>query len=271
MTTYKSHYVLLATISFLLIPCLAQEGFIKTATYTAEQDQEILKLYEPLRVADVSDGLDMVGLQDIGLMDPKIRPLWRDTENFKHKFVGVAVTVRYVPANMRVGRMEAEQFRKWEGEWYSQLSPEPFVEHLRKGSVIVIDAHEDGDSGTIGSNNILGWKVKGAVGVVTSGGARDTDEIIKEQVPLYYARPARGIRPGRNLVESVNQPITCGGVLVRPGDIVVADGDGVVVVPREKAKEVAEYAHIILKGDKDGRRNLYERLGMPMDDTVKPD
>jgi hypothetical protein len=59
----------------------------------------------------------------------------------------------------------------------------------------------------------------------------------------------RGIRPGRNEIESVNRPIECGGVLVRPGDVIVADGDGVVVVPREKAQEVAEYAKAIVQGN----------------------
>ena len=141
---------------------------------------------------------------------------------------------------------------------------------LRPGSIVVIDGGEDGDTGTIGSNNTLSWKIRGARGVVTSGGARDTDEIIKEKIPLYYRRPGRGIRPGRNEVESVNRPIMCGGVLVRPGDIVVADGDGVIVVPREHALPVAQSARQILEGDKAGRRKLYEKLGMPPDRTVLP-
>ena len=78
------------------------------------------------------------------------------------------------------------------------------------------------------------------MGVVTSGGPADSDEIIVERVPAYYRRLARGIRPGGNELESVNRPVTCGGVLVRPGDVVIADGDGVVVVPRENAAEVAQ-------------------------------
>jgi regulator of RNase E activity RraA len=65
-------------------------------------------------------------------------------------------------------------------------------------------------------------------------------------VPAYFKRLARGIRPGRNELESVNRPVTCGGVLVRPGDVVVADGDGVVVVPRERASEVAQAARQFL-------------------------
>jgi hypothetical protein len=114
------------------------------------------------------------------------------------------------------------------------------------------------------------WKTRGAVGVVTSGGARDTDEIIKEKIPLYFRVPGRGIRPGRNEVESVNRPVTVGGVLVRPGDVVVADGDGVIVVPREQAAAVARAARAVLEGDKAARRKLYEKLGLPADSTVAP-
>jgi len=105
--------------------------------------------------------------------------------------------------------------------------------------------------------------------VVTSGGARDTDEIIKQKVPVYYRQPGRGIRPGRNEVESVQRPVTIGGVLVRPGDVIVADGDGVVCVPREHAEAVASAARKILESDKAGRRKLYEKLGLPPDKTIK--
>jgi regulator of RNase E activity RraA len=136
--------------------------------------------------------------------------------------------------------------------------------------VIVIDAGEDNDTGSIGSYNILAWKLRGAVGVVTSGGARDTDEIIKQKMPLYLRRLGRGIRPGRNEVESVNRPVMVGGVLVRPGDVIVADGDGVVVVPRERAEAVARVARRVHESDKAGRRDLYDRLGLPADASVRP-
>jgi len=245
------------------------KNFILAKSYSPEEDARILKLFEGLRVADVSDGMDIAGLQDVGLMSPEIRPLWRDTENFEHQIRGIAVTVRYVPANKRASKMTPEEFKQWEGKWYHELSPEPFVELLRPGSVIVIDGGEDGDTGTIGSNNSLVWKSRGARGIITSGGARDTDEVIKQKMPLYYRRPGRGIRPGRNEVESVNRPVMCGGVLVRPGDVIVADGDGVIVVPREHAEAVATAARAILDEDKTGRRKLYEKLGMPLDRTVK--
>ena len=104
---------------------------------------------------------------------------------------------------------------------------------------------------------------------VTDGTARDTDEIATQKVPLYFRGVGRGIRPGRNEIESVNRPVVVGGILVRPGDVVVADGDGVIVVPREHAEDVAEYAHAILEGDKAARRGLYERLGLPEDDSVR--
>ena len=94
--------------------------------------------------------------------------------------------------------------------------------------------------------------------------------MIKEKIPLYLKRIGRGIRPGRNEVESVNRPIMCGGVLVRPGDVVVADGDGVIVVPREEAEAVAKAANKILDSDKAARRELYQKLQMPLDKTVTP-
>jgi 4-hydroxy-4-methyl-2-oxoglutarate aldolase len=128
-----------------------------------------------------------------------------------------------------------------------------------------------GDVGSVGSFNSLFWVSKGARGIVSNGGVRDTDEIIKEKIPVYMdlMNRGRGIRPGRNEIESVNQPVSVGGVLVRPGDVIVADGDGVVVVPREHAAKVAEYAHEILSKDKAGRKGLYEELGIPLDKTVE--
>jgi len=248
----------------------AGKNFIPTRVYKAKDDEQILKLFDGLRVADVSDGMDKVGLTNTGLMSPEIHALWKDTIHYTHRFIGIALTVRYVPTNKPPAPpMETGAFDRWVGQWYNKLSSEPFVPLIREGTALVIDDAPDSDVGSIGSNNIMGWKAKGCVGVVTNATARDTDEIATEKVPLYFRKPGRGIRPGRNEIESVNRPIVCGGVLVEPGDIIVADGDGVIVVPREHAKEVAEYAKAIIEGDKAGRRNLYKKLGLPPDDSVK--
>ena len=255
-------------------PIVAQTGGIAADRSSAPTDAELLELYDGLRVADVSDGMDVVGLRDVGLMDTRIQALWKDVDAFDHQFRGIAVTVRYLPHNRVVPNpMAPEEFARWEGQWYTELSSEPFADSLRAGSVVVIDASGDGDTGSVGSFNSLDWVARGAVGIVTTGSVRDTDEIVKQRVPLYMdpLERGRGIRPGRNVVESVNRPVEIGGVLVRPGDVVVADGDGVIVVPREHAVAVAEAARRVLESDMAARRGLYERLGRPLDRTVVPD
>ena len=251
-------------------------GFITTIdaqnperSYT---DQELLELFEGLRVADVSDGMDMVGLPDIGIMDQKIVALWKDIDDLSHIFCGIAVTARYVPTNKVVKMpMGKEEFQKWEGGWYSQISDEPFVPLIKEGTALVLDVEGDGDTGSVGSFNSLDWFSRGARGIVSNGGVRDTDEIIKQKIPVYLDMDnrGRGIRPGRNEIESVNKPVSIGGVLIEPGDVIVGDGDGVIVVPRQHAHRVAEFAREILKKDKQARRSLYEKLEIPLDKTVK--
>jgi regulator of RNase E activity RraA len=212
--------------------------FIPYQQYSQEENQRILKLYGPLRVSDVSDGMDTVGLQDIGIVDESIHPLWKDTEKFTHRIVGIAVTARYVPTNKRLAKTTDKDVEYW----YDNITGEPFMDALFPGCVLVIDAEGDNDTRSIGSTNILDWQKLGMRGLITSGGLADSDEIIYHKVPAYHKRMGRGFRPGRNEIESVNRPITLGGVLVRPGDVVMADGDGVIVVPREHAEEVAKAA-----------------------------
>jgi regulator of RNase E activity RraA len=253
-----------------LEPPRSGTNYITTPVFAAEDDLQLLEAFRNLRVADVTDGMDALGLQNVGLMNPEIHPLWRDPVHFAHRFIGIAVTARYVPTQKPpAGERAVEDYDRWAGNWYNRLSPEPFQALLRPGSALVIEDAPDADVGSIGSNNILSWKLRGCVGVITSATARDTDEIITQKIPLYLKHPGRGIRPGRNELESVNRPIVCGGVLVIPGDVIVADGDGVLVVPRAHAHAVASYARRIMEGDKAGRRALYEKLGLPSDKSVE--
>lgn len=259
-------------ISFCFLSLISIGAVLAQETTKEVSDDRLLELYADLRVADVSDGMDMAGLRDVGLMDPEIEALWKDIDHFSHRFCGIAVTARYVPSNKKVpNNMTPEEFRKWEGNWYGEISPEPFTAYLKEGSVIVIDNQGDGDTGSTGSANILSWKEKGAVGLVSAGGVRDTDEIIRQRNPVYMdlSKRGRGIRPGRNEIESVQKPVVVGSVLVTPGDVIVADGDGVIVVPREEAVFVAEMAHIIMEKDKAARKGLFEKLGLEKDFTVE--
>jgi regulator of RNase E activity RraA len=165
--------------------------------------------------------------------------------------------------------MTAAAYDAWAGDWYDKRSSELYADLIRKGTALVIEDVPGADVGSIGSYNILEWKNRGCLGVVTCATARDTDEITMERVPLYFKGPGRGIRPGRNELESVNRPVVCGGVLVIPGDIVVADGDGVVVVPRAQAEAVTAYARKIMESDQDGRRTLYRKAGLKEDVSVR--
>lgn len=241
-------------------------------------DEVLLELYRGARVTDVVDGLVTCGYMDVGVMDPIISPLWRDVENMSHRISGIAVTARYAPTNrpMHPGadltKPENYQvYRNWRGMWYSQLSGEPFMKFIKKGTVVVIDNKDDNDTGTTGSKNIMDWQEKGAVGLVTVGGVRDIDEIILQKNPVYmdYNDRGRGERIGRNELLEVQVPVVVGGVLVYPGDVIVGDSDGVVVVPRRVAVRVGQIAYMELVADIRGRRALFEKLGMKMNETVE--
>ena len=235
--------------------------------------KEILALYRDLRVTDVLDGMDLIGLQDIGLMKKDIRPLWRDVDKFSHRIVGFAITVRHVPTDVRVGQNSFDDlkgFKKFKSQQYGR-APDAWLSAARPGDVAVIDAGGIDECGFIGSNNSLGWAEKGVAGVITNGGARDTDEIVKVKKIAVYCKngySSRGVRPGRLIAESYNFPINCAGVLVFPGDVIVADGDGVIVVPREHALTVGRLAREINIGDEKSRAKRFERLGIKPDETV---
>ncbi len=227
----------------------------------------LVDMYRGLRVTDVSDGMDRMNLWDRGNMHNDIRPLWRDVDAFAHRIYGFAHTVRFGPTNRPITSRTPAETEELIGRWYREWARGPHNDTIEEGDVIVIDAH-DLEVGFIGSNNALGWMAAGAVGAVTNGGCRDTDELIKERVPVYSRLICKTIRPGRLEFLGEQEVVTVGGVMVRPGDLVVADGDGVVVVPIEVAEDVARYAWNVARGDKAGRRTLYEKVGLEPDETL---
>ncbi|MDZ7720677.1 MAG: RraA family protein [Balneolaceae bacterium] len=272
----NSYQTRILSISFLLVSLLAT---VVTAQDDSDvTDEVLLKLYDGARVTDVVDGMVTVGYMDVGVMDPEIAPLWRDVKEMSHRIAGIAVTVRYGPTNrpMNPGAdltkpENYDEYREWRGMWYSELSPEPFMEFIKEGSVVVIDNEDDNDTGSVGSFNIMQWQNAGAAGVVSAGGIRDIDEIILQENPVYtnYYDRGRGERIGRNEIIDVQRPVVVGGALVHPGDVIVADSDGVVVVPRRVAVRVGQIAYQELVADMANRRALYRERGLELDDTVR--
>lgn len=215
-----------------------------------------------LRVTDVSDGLDAVGRADLTLLDPAIRPLWMGM-----RFWGPALTLRVVPTNRRLPVIDCKDALKQHGMWdqmggmRARLNPKP-------GHVIVTSTNGARETGYWGSNNSMAMEAAGIVGIVTDGHARDTDEIIMQKNPVACRGIGRTIIPGRVELMDVDVPVGCGGVMVRPGDIVGCDWDGAVVVPIEVAEDVLCIAARIAVDDKRARRRLYEKLGKTPDETV---
>lgn len=115
------------------------------------------------------------------------------------------------------------------------------------------------------------WTTKGAVGIVTAGGMRAKDEVIKQKIHVYKdsSNHRRGIRPGKKEFESYNEPVIIGNTLINSVDVIIADSDAVIVVPREKALEVATGAREELNLDKVARRKLFDELEIPLDFTAK--
>ena len=253
--------------------------FLKVQQYSAEEDARMLKLYEGLRVADVIDALDAVGLPEVTMMDKHIRPLWRDEQKFTHRIHGIALTVRLVPAQASWPQFASHAAeRVWEEKQWGPPAEMrapggdngyAFIESIRPGSILVVDGSAK-DNGFCGSNVGLVMAGKGLRGLVGNAVCRDTDEMILTRIPVYQnpMEAPRGINQGRMWVESYNQPIVTGGVLVMPGDIIVADNDGVAVVPRRMGEQTAEIARWIFEDDEIKRGKIYDSIGRPRDWTV---
>jgi len=223
--------------------------------------QRVLELYQGLRVADVRDALDWLGLHHYGSMSPGMRPLWRA------RACGLARTARYLPYDGRIPPMTAEEYTEWVGWYYREICPYPWIRPIQPGDFCVID-QSGADAGLMGSGNTLTCAGLGATGFVTNGGVRDTDEIIIQRIPFWSRLVSQSMVQGRLRFDAMDIPVSVGGVMVNPGDVTVADGDGVIVVPRALADEVAGRARRQLEEDRAGRRELYEQQGRAFDHTV---
>lgn len=221
----------------------------------------LLEHFAGLRVADVRDGLDACGYPYIGSVSPEIRPLWRT------RAVGIARTARYLPYQGRVPEGTPAEYLKWSGWYYENVCTYPWMQHIGEGDFIVID-QSGVNAGLMGSENTLTALKRGARGFVSNGGVRDTDEVILQQIPFWSRLVSQGMVQSRLQFDQMDVPVCVGGQTVCPGDIVVADGDGVVVVPRAIAAEVAKYGQEEHARDKRNRKKHYEDLGRPPDDTV---
>ena len=226
-----------------------------------DERQELLELFEGLRVADVRDGLDWLLMHDYGSMSPDVRPL------FRARAYGIARTARYLPYEGPIPRLTPEEYTEWSNWYYREVCTYPWIEEIEAGDFVVID-QSGVDAGLMGSNNALAGFRNGARGYVTNGGVRDTDELIIQKIPFWSIFISQKMVQGRLRFEGKDVPVSVGGVLVQPGDVVVADGDGVIVVPRGLAREVARHARRELTQDKAARRRLYEQVGLELDETV---
>jgi 4-hydroxy-4-methyl-2-oxoglutarate aldolase len=228
----------------------------------APDRKKLLEAFEDLRVTDTRDGLDTLMRHFSGSMDPNIRPL------FRARAFGIARTVRYVPYTGTIPQIDPVKYwREWTPMFYRDICSYPWMDRIQEGDFVVID--QSGlDVGLMGSENTLNCKTRGARGLVTNGGVRDTDEIIMQQIPFWSLMISQTMVQGRLQFDAMDIPVSVGGVTVKPGDMVVADGDGVIAIPSDIALDVARWAHEEHERDKKNRKGYYDKLGWKADATV---
>lgn len=150
------------------------------------------------------------------------------------RMVGEAYTLRYIPA-----REDLDQLKAFEGRGHPQREG---IEACPPGHVFVIDSRRDARAASAGGILVQRLKVRGAAGIVTDGGFRDSPDIAKLDFPAYQTQPSAPTNLIRHHACDLNVPIGCGDVAVYPGDIVVGDAEAVVVIPAAIANEIAEEA-----------------------------
>ncbi|MEM3578104.1 MAG: RraA family protein [Candidatus Bathyarchaeia archaeon] len=189
-----------------------------------QMESKLLKELWKIPTASLSDALDSIGVR--GFMDYRIKP--RTVES---KVVGQAITVKDKISNKKATPIKALEA----------------IEAAEKGWVLVRvieDANIEDASNIALFGGIMASaaKAKGLGGAVLDGGLRDVSECKSLGFPVFSRSAVPTNSVGRTEVVDVNVPIICGGVLVNPGDIIVGDADGVVVIPKEKLEEVVHRA-----------------------------
>ena len=225
--------------------------------------KKTLDILRQVRTSDVTDALDSMGIQERYEMDPAMQPMYPGI-----RFAGIAHTQEFDLTDKPLEPMTYDEFDR------RQYAPGP--EGLWHGAgpwgapdeVLVIDAKRT-RAGILGSDNTLNGLIAGMAGFVIDGTCRDSSECILEEIPVFCTVRSPAHPMGRIRPVSDQQPIVCAGVVVNPGDVIVADDDGVVVVPQEIADEVAERAWKVQAKDRHGRRRKYEELGLELDSTVE--
>ena len=152
----------------------------------------------------------------------------------KETMVGEAFTLRYIPAREDLNLLTV--FRNRE---HPQRQA---VEQCPPGAVLVMDSRKDPRAASAGSILVTRLMVRGVAGVVTDGGFRDSAEIAALDMPSYHSRPSAPTNLTLHQALDINVPIGCGDVAVWPGDVVVGDADGVIIVPAAIADEIATEA-----------------------------
>ncbi len=159
-----------------------------------------------------------------------IRPL-----NPEHaRMVGPAYTLRYIPA-----REDLDHLKVFEDPTHPQRKG---VEECPPGHVMVIDSRKDRTAASAGDILVTRLWKRGVAGIVTDGGFRDSADIARLPFTAFHAEPSAPTNLIRHHAVDLNVPIGCGDVAVYPGDVMVSDMDGVVVIPRELADQVADEA-----------------------------
>ena len=168
-------------------------------------------------------GLRNQFVQDVRPLNPDAGPM-----------VGEAYTLRYIPA-----REDLNPISVFRDRGHPQRRA---IEECPPGAVLVIDSRKDARAASAGSILVTRLMKRGGAGIVTDGGFRDSPEIAKLTIPSYHHRPAAPTNLTVHQAVDINVPIGCGDAPVFPGDVVVGDAEGVVIVPANLADAIADEA-----------------------------